>query len=434
MGTPINQEDNKLGLGLIFQILVDPTVVAYSAPLGAIAILANPNGSYGLFQKMDEGKTTNWTSVGAGHTHANLAQLNTFLKSIDSSAIGDQKALVYDLASDKLIYKTVGGGGAAFTGPYNWTDLQLADGKVLPISQPRGYYPCVLYNATPMFFDGTTLRKYVAYYAGAASAQGYAAFSDDGIAWDTETLVTGVTGLNYHVSAIIVSGIIHYFYWNTTASIYSAAAICHATFNPAVSCVASTSNAVLTGGYIYGASGSGNIRAGTYGFTQVFYNPAPTSNPANPYSYPWCAIVQGTDGSQESGLFATSADGYNFSPWNALQEVIPRGTWDAWIGTINTWIDTAGLWHAFYAGGLGTGGGEDTNFGGGLGYATSVDGITWTKYLWNPIIRKTESLKTWKRLYTPMVIKDASGYKVYFSCKNLAGTYVIAYAKVGGFI
>ena len=316
-----------------------------------------------------------------------------------------------------------------------WYDIiPQPSGYVLPVSQARAYYTSVLYNATPLFYDGTALRKYVSYYGGAASAQCYAAFSDDGIAWNNEQLVTGITNLGYHGISIVVAGIIHYFYWDNTL-IYTPAAIRHATFNPAVSCVAATSDSPLSGNYVTGVVG--NLRYGTYGAFQVFYNASPTNNVANPYSYQWCMIHDGSDGSNEGSLFATSSDGLNFSAWNALVEVIPRGSspaWDQWVGNVNTWIDSNGLWHAFYAGGLGTSGGEDTNFGGGLGYATSVDGITWVKYPFNPIMKKTDSLKSWKRMYNPWVLKDGSGYKLYFTTKSNAGVYTTCYGTFAGWV
>lgn len=384
--------NSKVAQNYQLAITHDPSVVATFAVKGTIAIGVGDSAVGGkLWQKQDNDLTTNWTLVGGGSP-----------------------------------------GGVKL--PYRWFDIEPQDGFVLPITRPRAYYPSILYNSTPIFNDGANLRKYVAYYG---TSQGYIAFSDDGISWDTETLVTGVVGVAYHASIIIVSGIIHLFYWDTTVSVYTPGATRHATFNPAISCAASISDAPLTGTYIVGGPGGGNIRAGTYGVNQAFYNPAPTNNPADPYSYQWCIIHNGSDGSQEGVLFATSPDGLNFSAYNGLTEVIPRGAvpaWDEWIGTLQTFIDSNGLWHGFYSGGLGTLAGEDTNFGGGLGYATSLDGITWVKWDKNPLIRKTESFKSWKRLYTSWVIKDAAGYKMYFTCKSNAGDYRVTYAIIDGFV
>ena len=327
--------------------------------------------------------------------------------------------------------------GPAVSLSAKWHDIiPQTSGYVLPITQSRAYYAAVLYNATAIFNDGTALRKYVAYYGAASSAQGYAAFSDDGAVWDKEQLVTGVTGLAYHASVLLVGPTIHFFYWDTTVSIYTPGASRHATMDASTSCTAATSDSPLTGNYITGVFADG-LRYGTYGVDQAFYNASPTNNPANPYSYPWCIMHSGTTGSLEGVLFATSADGYAFSAYGGTTEVIPRGVtpaWDVNVGRITSFIDTNNLWHAFYAGGLGTSFGEDTNFGGGLGYATSVDGITWTKFDKNPIIRKTESYKTWKRLYCPWVIKDALGYKIYFTAKNNAGVYKTCYGTFGGWV
>jgi hypothetical protein len=144
MGTPINREDNANGLGLIFKIYNDPTIFSYSAPRGAIGVLES-DSQVSIFQKQDEGATINWIktasaasvaaamaahlaafnhgdialNTAARHSHANMTALNSLLKELDSSAIGDQKAIVYDLASDKWIYKTVGGGAIATSGVTN---------------------------------------------------------------------------------------------------------------------------------------------------------------------------------------------------------------------------------------------------------------------------------------------------------------------------
>ena len=356
--------------------------------------------------------------------------------SLEASNIPNDSAVPGATVKDAL-NNLSGGSSPLLTA--RWWDLIPRNGYVLPLSPApfRAYYTCVEYNAVPTFFDGTSLRKYVAYFGGGTSGQAHVVFSDDGITWDTQTLVTGLTGVGYHASTIVVGGIIHYFYWDTTGSLYRPQAVRHATFNPAVSCVAAVSDAPLTGTYITGLIPDG-LRYGTYGVDQAFYNAAPTNNPANPYSYQWCIIHSGVGTTTNEGiLFATSTDGYNFSAWNALNEVVPRGispAWDLCIGRINTFIDSKGLWHGFYSGGLGTGLGEDSNFAGGLGYVTSINGITWVKHKNNPVLLKTEMYKTWKRLYCPWVIKDGTNYKLYFTGKDNPGVYVTALADLQGFI
>ena len=303
------------------------------------------------------------------------------------------------------------------------------DGYLFPLSTSRAYYQKILFSPTAIFHDGSGLRKYVAYYGN--GTYNFVAFSNDGLTWDTETQVTGVVA-GYHCEAKLVGTTVHLMYWNTAVSIYSAAAIRHATINVSVNASVAVTDAPLSGNYISGVSGGGNLRAGTYGCYMLFYNAAPTNNPADPYSYQWCMIHDATDGAQESALFATSTDGYNFSAWNGMTEVIPRGIypeWDAWIGNIEV-FQYDGKWYAYYAGGVGTIHGADTNFGDGLGFATSDDGITWVKEPTNPIISKTFSDKTAKRLYCPNIVKQDDGWMLYYTAKSTAGAYRVSTALV----
>jgi hypothetical protein len=75
---------------------------------------------------------------------------------------------------------------------------------------------------------------------------------------------------------------------------------------------------------------------------------------------------------------------------------------------------------------------ENSVFAGGIGYATSRDGINWIKWVRNPIMVKTEMLKTFKRCYCPWVIRDGVGLKMYYSCKSQAGVYATAVALLNG--
>ena len=66
----------------------------------------------------------------------------------------------------------------------------------------------------------------------------------------------------------------------------------------------------------------------------------------------------------------------------------------------------------------------------GIGYATSSDGINWTKDANNPVYHKNDGI-AWRdnRTYTPPVIKDGSTYKTWFTGKSTTGSnYSIGYA------
>lgn len=298
------------------------------------------------------------------------------------------------------------------------------NGSVFPLSTSRAYYQALLYSPTPIFKVSSTgiTRKYVAYYGNGTN--NFVAYSDNGYTWDTETIVTGVLP-GYHSEVVLVGNVIHLFYWDTAASIYSPASVRHATIDATTNCSIATADAPLTGNYITGVYANG-LRYGTYGIYQAFYNASPTNDILNPYSYRWCIMHNGTDGNNEGILFATSTDGYNFSAWNSNNEVISRGTaqWDSWIGTPTVW-KIGNDWFMYYAGGKGTTLGSDSNFADGLGFATSTDGITWTKNVNNPILFKTYSFKTAKRLYCPRILKEDSGWRLYVTMKSQAGEYKV---------
>lgn len=486
------------GKTYVYSLTYDPSIKACSAFAGtmALGVGSNPLVKGKLWLKQDDGLSLNWTPVPTGalrvrgtwDANTNVPNLNTIAKTqgdfwivttagntnlggitswqvhdwavylgagnwdqvsnnqtvvsvngqvgivdLEASNIPNDSLVAGTQVSDALNTLLTGMGGGSK--PSLWYDVKPMDGKVLPVAVARAYYTQVLYSAVAAFNDGTNLRKYVAYY-GKGSTPSALSFSDDGINWDNEKSIVGVVGEAYHCAVVLIGTIIHFFYWDTTVTIYSPAAIRHATIDASVNAALAISDNALSGNYVTGVFADG-LRYGTYGPSNVFYNAAPTNNPANPYSYQWCMIFGGTTGSLEGVLFATSSDGLNFSAWGGANEVIPRNAsaWDKNVGALAIFIDSQGLWHCFYSGGLGTGsGGEDSNYAGGIGYATSTDGINWTKYVFNPILRKTDSLKSWKRLYTPCVIYDNTGYWMYFACKSLAGVYVTTRAQVNGWV
>jgi len=408
------------GKRYIYSVTQDPTTVPLQAVVGTLGlgVGSDPSVKGKAWVKQDDGLSTNWREIPGA-----LASLIINDSSVPGTTVKD--------ALNNL--------GTPFTRGGLWYDIEPEDGRVLPVAAPpaaRAYYTDVLYSATPAFFDGSSLRQYIAMYGGVGSAQ-TVAFSDDGETWDTEALVTGLTGLGYHGKLVLIGTTLHLFYWDSTpASLYTSGAIRHATFDITTDCVNPLTDNPLSGTYLHGGAVL-DLRRGSYGPAKVFYNSAPTNNPADPYSYTWCMIHLGTEGANEGILFATSTDGLNFSAWNGLTEVVPRGVapaWDQFIGATAVWIDSRGLYHMFYSGGIGTIAGEDTNYGGGLGYATSIDGITWTKHDRNPILRKTEAFKSWKRCYNPCVVQDASSFWLYYTAKGKDSAYVTSRAKMYGHI
>lgn len=96
MSTPINRQDNQAGLGLLMAGPLDPSNVSVGAPRSAIYIRNVAPG--GIYQKQDDGVTTNWTRVSPA-----IGTLYPGLRFVDSTIGSDT---VND-GTEKLPYKTI---------------------------------------------------------------------------------------------------------------------------------------------------------------------------------------------------------------------------------------------------------------------------------------------------------------------------------------
>jgi sucrose-6-phosphate hydrolase SacC (GH32 family) len=63
-----------------------------------------------------------------------------------------------------------------------------------------------------------------------------------------------------------------------------------------------------------------------------------------------------------------------------------------------------------------------------IGYATSLDGITWTKYNGNPVLDVTASDWDSNRVGGEEVIKDGATYKMWYTGSNASNIGRIGYA------
>jgi len=89
-------------------------------------------------------------------------------------------------------------------------------------------------------------------------------------------------------------------------------------------------------------------------------------------------------------------------------------------------------YHMWYGSGKA---GDPKHYAAGIGYATSTDGIVWTRDPGNPLLHVTDGVAYRnKRTYTPWVLMDGSEALMYFSAENTAGTDSIglATAPIGG--
>jgi hypothetical protein len=65
----INEQDSKQGSNHLIGMTVDPTLIPVEAPKGTVLIrlsFGSPGNPIGMYQKQDDGKTTNWEVINGG--------------------------------------------------------------------------------------------------------------------------------------------------------------------------------------------------------------------------------------------------------------------------------------------------------------------------------------------------------------------------------
>jgi hypothetical protein len=315
---------------------------------------------------------------------------------------------------------------SAASPPYtNWAEYPTN-----PVFDPleRVYYPSVL-------FDGTTYRM----WSDNGTSIDYST-STDGINWAPNTPMIGLVTNAHHPHVEKVGAKYMMWYWNDYGNIYTINAIRTAestdgvnwTLDQPITQVGST---VVTGTWP-------NWNTGTYGVCDVFYNAGGSgsitvpTNALTVWANKFVMYYDGTTGRYEDIGVAVSNDGKNWQGYNSgLAPVLAHGPsgWDDTYTTFSTVLNIGGTYYMWYSGGH-----IESNEG--IGYATSSDGLSWTKYTGNPILHKTDPVP-WRsvRTYTPMVIYDASQFsghgeaayfKMWFSGKDAPGNYAMGYARI----
>lgn len=122
--------------------------------------------------------------------------------------------------------------------------------------------------------------------------------------------------------------------------------------------------------------------------------------------------------------YATSTDGLKWVE-NAQPVLTATSNWEGNSINIGSVIWTGSQFMMWYRGVGGPQGSAQAN--GAVGFATSPDGVAWTKYSGNPVM--TTSTVDSDFLTNPYVIQVGSSFKMWYACKNptLSG-YSICYA------
>lgn len=312
-----------------------------------------------------------------------------------------------------------------------------------PVYDPahRAYYPCVLYDPSQFSGHGDAYY-YKMWYGGYTGGAGHfeaVTYSNDGINWTAPVEMQGILTTGYHAKVLFVpggygAGPYYYKMWYWTGNMtYSINDLRTA---DSVDGVTWANDQVPTQDATYPlVTGiSPNWNRGSYGPVAMLYNPSATNTGGNPFNYTFTMYYDGTTGGVEVIGLGYSADGNHWTRYglNPVLGLGAPGSWDSDYVTSGTVIPAiGGVWRMWYSGG-------QSAAHEGIGYATSSDGINWTKYSGNPILHKNDGVP-WRnvRTYTPSVLYsasefdghgDATKFKLWLTGEDSGGNRAIGYA------
>jgi hypothetical protein len=298
-----------------------------------------------------------------------------------------------------------------------WQWQEYAANPVFAPSGDRAYYPTLVKESD---------TSYKMWYDASSNGPHYAT-SSDGIHWSAGNggnPVSGTTSARH--SVVRYSNADHKYrmwYWDSS-QLYSIASIRYAestdglTWTNDQSVTQDSTKKLVTGS-------SGDWNRGSYGPSEVILNTVATNSGTNPWDYSYVMYYDATTGGEQSIGLGYSSDGIHWIRYgaaNADGEVLApaTGAWDAThVGRSTVWQESDSSFHMWYSGG-------DGRMNHGIGYATSTDGLQWTRdTMHSPIFSKSDGV-SWRseRTYTPAVIGD----EMWFSGKDGSGNYTIGYA------
>ncbi len=256
-----------------------------------------------------------------------------------------------------------------------------------------------------VLYDGSTYRMW---YSGAPSPNTYRigyATSADGISWDKFGMALGTgtsgsfDGIDVWLPWVLFDGT-QYEMWY--AGNTSSGGIGYITTADPASWTRQRTTPVLTGG--------GFNAWDNYAFGPVVLH-------TDTLYQMWYGGRLQNSGVWQTG-YATSPDGINWTkhPNNPVLTVGASSEWDAVAAIVGSVVFDDGLYHMYYHGTNG-----DPFSGGEIGYATSPDGVTWTKHPDNPIMTGGAP-GTWDddNTWFPRVLKDGERYRMWYTGRGSA--------------
>ena len=306
----------------------------------------------------------------------------------------------------------------------------------LPVSADSGHF-IITENAAPVFTTLIPDQSYVIkdnvnyklYYAGNDFASINLAQSPDGINWTPYSGNPIITDAQYHTD-------VHYYSTGFTGA-NSGTNPSAMTMNYRIWYQGLNGNSIS--GWRYAESPDGinwynHISVSqygplvysaatrvTYGIADVVYTPG-ASNTGTDWTFRIYANVQwelGAYGGKELVVMAFSSDGYNWTGYDptavgyatpVFEGTLNPGDFDCdHIGWFKVIKNNATDWEAFYSGGRGT----TYQALNGIGYATSTDGINWTRV---QTLFTTSDGVPWRSqsVWMPSVVKTGNNYQIWF--------------------
>jgi predicted GH43/DUF377 family glycosyl hydrolase len=309
---------------------------------------------------------------------------------------------------------------------YTWTEDA---GNPIFSGTTRAYYPRVLK------VDGTYHMWYTDLVSGLYRC-GHTT-SADGLTWASPTIVTLGAGQPSHVVVVNIgsdtSPYYRIWYGDVTTWPYDDSCFRTAESSDGLTWMNDQAIGQDPSARLVQVPGSEWVY-GSYGPGAVLYNPSGyeslnTSDPMgnkyvmyyDQYTYPGSATTEVT-------MLALSVDGINWSRWDntPLPPVINASggsaAWDAQYVYVWSVIEDSGTYHAWYSGGIY--GSQE-----GIGYASSSDGLNWTKDA-QPIMHISDAgVPSWRssRTYTPCVLQEGTAYKMWYTGVG-SGAYSVGFA------
>jgi hypothetical protein len=139
----------------------------------------------------------------------------------------------------------------------------------------------------------------------------------------------------------------------------------------------------------------------------------------------WYEAV-GSDGFTRAA-YATSTDGMTWTKQGVVMS--PDQTWEAQEVSPNSILLENGVYKLWYHGGGYAGSGGQRLGNGQIGYATSADGLTWTKYSGNPVVRiGGAGTIDEQQCAEPRVYVVGGNYRMYYTAQSVTNAKSLAMA------